>query len=1106
MSKSKEYELAIKIAGEVEKSFYESTKLTKNELKAIAKQAADTAMAAEASYGSFGKAISKGLKDAEPAFSGLERAAQASFNAIKAGAELSAAAISAITTASIAVGSDFEEQMSAVQAISMTSTEDILRLNEMAKELGRSTKFSATEVGQGFEYMSMAGWKTEEMLDGIEGVLNLAAASGENLGTVSDIVTDAMTAFGLGADQAGKFADILAATSRNANTNVSMMGETFKYVAPVAGALGYEVGDTAVAIGLMANSGIKASQAGTTLRSLFSRLSKPTKEVQSAMDALNLSLTDENGNMKSFLELQKDMRAGFAGMSDVQKAEVAAKLAGQEAMSGILAIANSSDTDFEKLTEAINDSAGAAEKMSEIRLDNLKGDLTIARSAAEGFGIELYENLNEPLRDIVQSGTKLIGDMTEEMIAKMPTMMRNMREAGEAVQDFAEPFLAVGGWLADNPGVIVGTISGVGTALIAYKLASGISSLAKALGALNPVGMTIMGLGGVAGVITGVATSVKKASNEAKRANLAVHFGNIALSLSDLQEVAASIVGNENLEQIRESFAAMSELDGISDMISSAANELNRANWKVSIGMELTEQEKQDYQNQVESYIESTREYLEQRQYAINLSANVILGDGAEEAMSVLNEFYAGKMQELSDAEMELQDAITEAFADGILAPEEAEHIAALQKDVAAIKDSVTGDNLEANLDLLEVKYGNRELDADSAMNLIAEVHSLASEAMSGNEQAYSELMSDYRQAYHVGAMTEEEFNEAKRNADIGLLTQNSEILENTTSFTTGTIQQAYGEELEKFIPILKEETRNQLEKALNLAADGINYLPMLDEGILNSIDVDKSTRDAMAELYELHKPDMELLQEAKQQYIAAGEEIPEWIKEGLSDMGAIGALAGDVDAIWEVIAETAESEEYQDAIRVISESVGYLPEQIAGAIADNQYMIDDAVSQSWQDTKRAYYETYGSGTIAAEIFSSTAPARKLASPLVTTGHADGGIFNTPHVAWFAEDGPEAVIPINKSKNAVDLWVETGELLGMDGLTGGSEPLSVAVEEAASAGQGETVIQIDNSRTMQFYGEAPSRDELEDILETEDEKFAQMMQRYLSNGRRVSFS
>ena len=184
--------------------------------------------------------------------------------------------------------------MSKVAAISGAAGDELETLSDKAKEMGAKTKFSATEAASAFEYMAMAGWKTTDMLGGIEGIMNLAAASGEDLAAVSDIVTDALTAFGLSAQDSGHFADVLAQASSNATTNVGLMGATFKYVAPVAGAMGYSIEDTAVAIGLMANAGIKGEQAGTALRAMFTRLVKPPKDAADALDALGISAANSD--------------------------------------------------------------------------------------------------------------------------------------------------------------------------------------------------------------------------------------------------------------------------------------------------------------------------------------------------------------------------------------------------------------------------------------------------------------------------------------------------------------------------------------------------------------------------------------------------------------------------------------------------------------------------------------------------------------------------------------------------------------------------------------------------------------------------------------------
>ena len=340
--------------------------------------------------------------------SGLKTAAKVGTAAIAA----VGSGIAALGTYAAKVGGDFEAQMSKVSAISGATGDDLQALEDKAKQLGIDTKFSATEAGQAFEYMAMAGWKTEQMLDGVAGIMDLAAASGEDLASVSDIVTDAMTAFGLSADQSTHFADVLAKASSNANTNVGLMGETFKYVAPVAGAMGFSVEDTATAIGLMANAGIKGSQAGTALRSMFSRLAKPTDEVETAMTKLGLSITNSDGSMRELDEIMADLRKGFDGLTEAEQTQIAAQLAGQEAMSGLLAIVNTSEAEFNKLADAVNNADGAAKDMADTMANNLQGQLTLLKSSAEGFGLALYDKIQVPLTKMASWAVESLNKLT----------------------------------------------------------------------------------------------------------------------------------------------------------------------------------------------------------------------------------------------------------------------------------------------------------------------------------------------------------------------------------------------------------------------------------------------------------------------------------------------------------------------------------------------------------------------------------------------------------------------------------------------------------------------------------------------------------------------
>ena len=309
--------------------------------------------------------------------------------------------IAGLGVAAVKTTADFDSEMSKVSAISGATGTDLDKLRGKAREMGAKTKFSASEAAQGMQYMAMAGWKTQDMMDGLEGIMNLAAASGEDLASTSDIVTDALTAFGLSAKDSSHFSDILAAASSNTNTNVSMMGETFKYAAPVLGSLGYTAEDAALAIGLMANAGIKSSQAGTSLRGAITNLAKPTDTVAAAMDKYGISLTDSSGKMLSLRELMEQLRQKLGGLSEAEQAQAAAALFGKNAMSGMLAIINGSDKDFEKLAGAIDNCDGSSEKMANTMNDNLQGQITILMSQLQELAISFGEILMPKIRDIV---------------------------------------------------------------------------------------------------------------------------------------------------------------------------------------------------------------------------------------------------------------------------------------------------------------------------------------------------------------------------------------------------------------------------------------------------------------------------------------------------------------------------------------------------------------------------------------------------------------------------------------------------------------------------------------------------------------------------------
>lgn len=435
----------------------------------------------------------------------------------------------------IKTSADFESAMSKVQAISGASGDDLQALQDKARQMGADTKFSATEAAEALQYMAMAGWDVDSMMGGISGVMNLAAASGEDLASVSDIVTDAMTAFGLSADGVStvlkdgvekevdnttRFVDALAAASNSSNTNVAMLGESFKYVAPVAGALGYSVEDTSVALGLMANQGIKASQSGNALRTILTNMANPTETMAAAMDQLGVSLTDGDGEMLSLMQVMQDLRSGFAGgkldteeftksISDLdqsffdgkiteeeyndslqklftsmyglegaQKAQAAAQLAGKTGLSALLAIVNTGEEDFNNLSDAIYNANGTSQEMADIMIDNLSGQMTILMSKLQELALQFGEILLPVIKDVVS--------WLQGLIDKLQSLSPEQKEQivrWAAIAAAVGPVLLVIGKVITTIGTLVTAFSSIGKAISSVK--SAFTLLSTALGTIS---------------------------------------------------------------------------------------------------------------------------------------------------------------------------------------------------------------------------------------------------------------------------------------------------------------------------------------------------------------------------------------------------------------------------------------------------------------------------------------------------------------------------------------------------------------------------------------------------------------------------------------------
>jgi TP901 family phage tail tape measure protein len=547
------------------------------------------------------------------------------------------APIAGIGVIATKLGLDFQAAMSEVGAISGATGDDLAILEKKARDMGATTKFSASDAADGLKYMAMAGWDTSAMLEGLDGVLALAAASGEDLGMVSDIVTDSMTAFGLQAKEAGHFADVLAKASSSSNTNVGLMGETFKYVAPLAGSLGYSIEDTALAVGLMANAGIKGSQSGTALRSMITRLVKPTKESAEAIAALGIEITNADGTMKPLVQVMEELRGSFNGLNPEQQAFYAAQIAGQEAMSGFLAIVNASDGDFNKLRDNINNATGSAKEMSDMMQNNLKGRWEEFKSGLEEAALQIYDLLLPSLEKWLAKGQAFI-DWFQGLDEGTKKTILNI--AGFTVA--LGPALLIGGKFANSIGSIVGL----------FTKFSGAATVAT--GATNALTTPMWALGGAT-----------KASallfNPWVAGAAAVGVGAVALA-KHLKEDAIPA-----LEELDESISETTRnaVTSFLDMEKDAKVALNQLAWS---GMAVTEEMKDSITantNQMADEViakleEQKTEGLKHLQEMLDKSTTMS-EEEKEEAIRIATEKYDEEIKKAQEGKARIEEILTEA-------------------------------------------------------------------------------------------------------------------------------------------------------------------------------------------------------------------------------------------------------------------------------------------------------------------------------------------------------------------------------------------------------------------------------------------------------------
>ena len=935
---------------------------------------------------------------------------------------------------------DFEAQMKKVQAISGASGSEFEALTAKAKEMGATTQFSATEAGQALEYMAMAGWKTDDMLSGISGIMDLAAASGEDLGKVSDIVTDALTAFGLKASDSAHFADVLAAASSNSNTNVGMMGETFKYVAPIAGALGYSAEDTAVAIGLMANAGIKGSDAGTALRATMTRLVDPPKDAAQALEALGISVRNSDGTMKPFMQTMKELRSKFSGLSQAEKAQMASSIAGQEAMSGFLAIVNASDSDFDKLTDSIYNADGAAAKMAATMNDNLKGDLKALSSVWESFQLEIMSGKGgDGIRSFVQ-GVKTDLEKFTGYIKDGFDISDVGRLALDILTQLKNKFLE---------------FDGIGSILAGGALAGGL--------------LKIISLAKKASDFVRKVTDVKQAGGEAVKA-----AGEAASAVKSMIVNATSVVVNGKsvssgnpMENAAEGAAGAGAAGGAGG---SAGRPKGKPGGKFSWGkwlgrgaaaltavagaydaystykdnQRLTEEAQYAVDSGVQdsSYLDRTKQ-----QNADRLGASVgstggalaggLLGAKAGAAAGGAIGSLFGGVGAVPGAAI---GGVVGGIGGGIAGSEAGQMI---------------GGNISEMADTASAAWGKIK---DEAANTWQWISNGAGQAWDGISQSVGQLADNIGQTLSsIAESAGQEWQSIKDSAGQawdGISSSVGEALqpviegvEDVINFIVG-LWALLWEQVEPYVDAGIEYISaawDSIAEAAGEAWDDItSVIGEAWDGIIETVSsVAESVGEALSEAWSY------ITEEAA----AAWEAIAETASaawDGITE--AFSSLADwFVSSVWQPIADFASaawaevqaivSAAWDGVCAVWGAAAGWFMGSVWGPISSAVSSVESAIAGAFQAAYSAvtgifsglaaWFESNVIGPVKAK-FAAIRDLGSSITGLSGSRHAAGGIFNVPHQALVAEDGPEAIIPLNDHNRGLDILQKAASMMGVD--------------------------------------------------------------------------
>jgi len=1061
-TKGKEYQLAVRIAGIIDKSFNTSLTTANSKLaKTVAKW--DT---------TFTK-LDKGFDNAW-------KAGKKCFSIIADAAGIATLAIGAATAASVAVGVEFESAFAGVKKTTEATAEEYEALRQTILAMTREIPASGAEIAEVMEVAGQLGIEKEVLAEFTEVMIKM--------GVSTNVAAEQA------AESLARFANIMNMEQFDSGgiSNYERLGSTVVDLGNKFATTESEIIDISTALAAAGNiaglseaeiMGISAAMAsvGLTAEAGASSMSRLIMQMQQAVadggnelrdyaevagmtgeEFAKLFRTDPDKAIIEFIEgLNEAGEGSYDILEDLELSTIRTRKA-------FLSLAGADDLlgkAIETANEAWNENL-ALEEEAQKRFITTESQLILMGNAFKELGIVAYDDLQEPFVGVISSikesvngftddlrASGAVGDWIQNIKNEFPTLQRNFKK-------FAEPvfngIVGAGKWVVKNGKGIVSILAGIGATLATYKIASTVTHIVNALLSMPHIG-AILGVAAAVTAVVSAFTAYKLHERELVENDLASHFGNIALSMEEIQAIAERIVGADSLGGVMDALKAFEDISVIGSNIESNIADLNRMNWKVSIGMELTPEEQEAYQATMDEYVASVQAYAEQSMYAVSLNLSIAFDDDSLESTNIVtkvNKFYQDKYDELADLGTQLSNAVSDAFEDGLFEFDEAEAIMKIQAQMATVQEALATSEFSGALAVLDAKYGNgTALTSDAFQNLQAELADQVQESTLAYDEALAKNYAAVQAAKDAGYLSDAEYNTAMEGLEDTYLKNTGDLQVKAIQFQIDTIMEAYGDEfgaMEDAIASAMEEWGDISSYEYGWSTNPVGLFDSVIEDAFNSNGIKKSTKEAIEKLWEELEPSVEELEALKQKYEAAGMAVPESVLQTLEEAYLIGAMTA----------------------RRGSFGVGFKGDQQSAYYSLGSYIVNDEDYQWIEDILKGY---------------------EWELPKEINQRADGGLATRPELTWFAEKGPEMAIPIDGSQNAISLWEQTGRLLGMGSVLDG-----ITLE-------GGTGPSIEYSPTLQFYGGTPSKDDLTEALRVSQDEFEELMDRYFKTHGRVSF-